>query len=198
MSYEGVVFGLLPPEEQEKLQKAEKVQVYYDKGWCDDDTKNRYSTIAYRIAPPALPRLTLEWIEGHGGWPPMTKIAVVNDDGYAHFGSDYDAQPVSGGGWGGIGQIWTMIPGKFDATDWRNSLIMRPDPKKRLRPWRLGDKIPAPLMVREKDWPKHTWDYASVLDGGVQVGAFSYMFKELLAEWEQHDGSPCGVEEEAT
>ncbi len=72
--------------------------------------------------------------------------------------------------------------------------------QKRYRPWRLGDRIPAPLMVRKKIWKKGRWAYAQTAgpsDGVylVPTSANGIDFETLLLHYEQHDGSPCGVEE---
>jgi hypothetical protein len=70
------------------------------------------------------------------------------------------------------------------------------------RPWRLGDKIPAPLMVRRKTWRAGTYRYAFPDDDGCYVlengvGLVGSTFDAFLEDWVQVDGSPCGVEEEA-
>ena len=72
-----------------------------------------------------LPKLTAEVFDRED-CPADAKIAVVNHDGSVCFGSFATAEPFIGG-WRGNGNgSWTQIPGKWDATDWKNSLIERP------------------------------------------------------------------------
>lgn len=58
--------------------------------------------------------------------PENAKIAVVNQDGSACFGGFTKVEPVCGF-WRGEGDgFWTILPGKWDASEWENSLIKRP------------------------------------------------------------------------
>jgi hypothetical protein len=75
-----------------------------------------------------LPKLTEE-VFNRPDCPVWAKIAVVNQDGSASWGSGDKASPV-GGAWmlqrATKGFQWKPIPGKFDASDWENSLVRRP------------------------------------------------------------------------
>lgn len=72
-----------------------------------------------------LPKLTAEVFD-RPDCPEDAKIAVVNEDGSAFWGSFNTARPTFGGGWDGENGSWFSIPGKWDSSDWQNSLIERP------------------------------------------------------------------------
>jgi hypothetical protein len=72
-----------------------------------------------------LPKLTAEVFD-RPDCPVDAKIAVVNEDGSAYWGSFNTARPNFRGGWDGENGSWFSIPGKFDSSDWQNSLIKRP------------------------------------------------------------------------
>lgn len=70
----------------------------------------------------------------------------------------------------------------------------RPKPTPRLRPWR-HDEVPMPCVVRFKG-SKLRQNIAYVPENGVVLSySGSLTLKELLADYEQQDGSPCGVSE---
>lgn len=138
---EGIVFGLMTPEEQAEILAIPKnaLQVLgVESKWglpsCPT-ASHPYPCYAYRTKPAPLPKLTLEWIESHGSWPEGAKIAVVNDNGSGWFGECKDAQPISRE-WQPIGgpYDWVCVNSTvlFDSTDWHNSLIRRPVAKKKV------------------------------------------------------------------
>jgi hypothetical protein len=106
-----------------------------------------------------LPKLTAEVFDRED-CPADTKIAVVNMDGGASWGSFATATVTHLGGWRGEGNgCWTKIPGKWDASDWQKSLIERPA------------KLPEWRKVGE-----YGYDYASgyfkiikIIDGGINL-----------------------------
>ena len=58
--------------------------------------------------------------------PEWATVAVVNEDGTATWGSG-DVRSCCGEWWAHASDAqWESIPGKFDASDWENSLIERP------------------------------------------------------------------------
>ena len=66
-------------------------------------------------------------IFNHPECPEWAKVAVVNEDGTATWGSG-NVYPYSGSWWpyARTTHQWKDIPGKFDATEWEKSLIKRP------------------------------------------------------------------------
>jgi hypothetical protein len=71
--------------------------------------------------------------------------------------------------------------------------------EKKYRPWRLGDKIPAPLMVRRKSWGREDWRYAyPYLEGFAIIMRDRVDTVEptkLFLDYVQADGRPAGQEE---
>lgn len=84
--------------------------------------------------PESLPKLTVEALKERGiEWPEWSKSAVVDPNGIGYFCvyvnpdprvncwayKDFFTDPNSG-------EFFEAIPGKWDASDWTNSLIARP------------------------------------------------------------------------
>jgi hypothetical protein len=66
------------------------------------------------------------------------------------------------------------------------------------RPWRIGDKIPAPLMVRFKSMDPGEWFYARPCKYGIRImdDKGSYMqYQTAFDNLILHDNSVCGVAE---
>jgi hypothetical protein len=80
-----------------------------------------------------LPKLTAEVFD-RPDCPVDAKIAVVNRNGSAYWGSFNIARPDFLGGWTGEGS-WFYIPGRWDSSDWQNSLIERPVKENKLPDW---------------------------------------------------------------
>lgn len=119
--------------------------------------------------PP--PKLTAEELERRGiEWPEGAFIAVVSENGCASFGIYYHNVSIASGfdeGFFGICNSkykkiakWTDIPGKWDASDWKNSLIRRPEKKETLPDWRKISSDTPPKLTAEElarrgvEWPE--------------------------------------------
>lgn len=80
--------------------------------------------------PKSLPKLTADVFD-RPDCPKWAKIAVVNSNGKAYYGHYKAAEINSSGGWCGLYEErgkWERIGNElFDASDWQNSLIKRPD-----------------------------------------------------------------------
>lgn len=111
-------------------------RLYYESGNCFK-TEAKAQTTAEKIKSlllnshesvincNQLPKLTAE-VFNRPDCPEDAKIIIVNQNGSAHFGSFTSAHTACGG-WVGEGYgKWTSIPGKYDNSDWQNSLIERP------------------------------------------------------------------------
>jgi len=194
--YEGVVFGLLPAEEQERLKNSKKqIQHYTTYCWQDSYRPTWASTVAFREAPEPPPKklADLDWSTLDPCW---TCAAVdMNGAGFA-----YRTTPTMRSfGFVPSGVHGVLELGMFDASDWKSSLIRRPQPEaqtKTRRPYAGAHECPAPMMVRRKEWEKGAWEYVHPRDGKIYTpigGSLSY--EELAETCEHHDGSYCGVEE---
>ena len=106
-----------------------------------------------------LPKLTTEVFD-RPDCPEDAKIAVVSKNGSAHWGMCNDAKPDFLGGWTSVKGSWFPIPGRWDSSDWQNSLIERPVKENKL------PKLTTEVFDREDcpEWAK----YAAVnADGKV-------------------------------
>jgi hypothetical protein len=198
--YEGIVFGLLPAEEQKRLMASKKqIQHYTTNCWQDSYRPTWNGNVAYREAPEPAKRLAdLDW----STLDPVWKLAAVDEDGEAFA---YESKPdIMTCAFYPSGRTeCAKILGRFDASDWKNSLIWRPESKaqpkaqtKTRRPYAGPHECPAPMMVRRKEWEKGAWEYVHPRNGRIFTpigGSLSY--EELAETCEYHDGSYCGVEE---
>lgn len=106
--------------------------------------------------PAALPKLTAEELEKRGiEWPEWAECAVVWPDETCAM---YQNQPQLGdGGWLSTGGKWGGAKGlseiRWDATDWRNSKIMRPAKVKQLPDLiKIGAWAAVGKFVGKVDW----------------------------------------------
>ncbi len=79
---------------------------------------------------PQLPRLTAA-IFDHPDCPVEAKIAVINGNGWIHFGTYESATPADTVEWYGVAPgKWLHVDqekfGRFDPSDWKSSLVKRP------------------------------------------------------------------------
>ena len=93
-----------------------------------------------KLQDKPLPKLTAEVFD-RPDCPEDVKIAVVNKNGSAFWGSFNTAKPDFLGGWVGENGSWFSIPGKWDSSDWQNSLIERPVKETKLPDWCEVDAI---------------------------------------------------------
>ena len=84
--------------------------------------------------PDTLPKLTAE-VFNRQDCPEDAKIAIVNQDGSACFGSFATAKPAYGFWYGKGDGKWFILLGKWDASDWQTSLVERPVTETKLPEW---------------------------------------------------------------
>lgn len=102
-------------------------------GFCNNGIKYRWKL---EVSEP-LPKLTAEALAERGiEWPERAACAVVDDDEKASFCSDSEVKIETAYGdpgyWDTTGDI---IPGNWDASDWQNSKIMRPEKEHGFPDW---------------------------------------------------------------
>lgn len=138
-----------------RCEKKCKAETDFKPKMCLEDGSNAYYGWK-EVAAPApkplssiLPKLTAEVFDRED-CPKDAKIATVDADGNLAFGNFESARvsPYVGIWEGKYNGQWTEIKGiKFDASDWQNSLIHRPE-KKNLVDWSIYWKKQEPKLPK--------------------------------------------------
>ena len=102
--------------------------------------------------PAALPKLTAEALAERGiEWPEWATCAIVSRSSSSYF-CESKPEAVNDGIWFGDGRV-CGIPGKWDASDWPHSKIMRPSKVEQLPDWlKLGAWAAVGNFVGKVDW----------------------------------------------